>query len=441
MKSVEAFLHTKIDLNDSDTVVIGLSGGPDSMVLLHHLINFRYKKNINIVCAHVNHNLRKESYDEALFVEKYCLDNNVIFEMMKITEYTGNSFSEKEAREKRYNFFDEIVLKYNAKYLFTAHHGDDLMETMLMRIVRGSSIKGYAGFEAISKRGKYFIARPLIGETKQSIMEYANIKNIPYVIDASNTSDHYTRNRYRKYVISPLKNEDINVHQKFYKFSTMLLSANEFIQKETNKIYDKIFINNKLNVSEYKLLDYVIQISIINNILNDTYKNNIDTITNTHTNLIYEMLNDIKPNDRVYLPLNYEFVKEYNEAYIKQNTKVSNYNYELEDKIVLPNGKAIEIVSQSNDTTNFTTYLNKSDLNMPLYVRTRRDGDIVNIKNMIGHKKINDIFINEKIPLSERDIWPIVVDSNNNVVWIPGLKKSNFDSQKTQKYDIILRYY
>ena len=441
MKSVEKFLHTKIDLNDHDTVVIGLSGGPDSMVLLHHLINYRYKKNINIVCAHVNHNLRKESDSEALFVSNYCASNNVIFEMMKITEYTGNSFSEKEAREKRYNFFDEMVLKYNAKYLFTAHHGDDLMETILMRIVRGSSIKGYAGFEAVSKRGNYFIVRPLIEETKQSIMDYANINNIPYVIDASNTSDHYTRNRYRKYIISPLKNEDINVHHKFYKLSNMLLSANDFIQKETNKIYNRIYINNNLNISEYKLLDYVIQISIINNILSDTYKNNIDIITNTHTSLIYDMLNDVKPNDRIYLPLNYEFVKEYNNAYIKVLDKTFSYNYQLDDKVLLPSGKIIEIVSDSNDTTNFTTYLNKSDLKMPLYVRTRRDGDIINVKNMIGHKKINDIFINEKVPLSKRDMWPIVVDSEENVVWIPGLKKSNFDSQKTQKYDIILRYY
>ena len=107
----------------------------------------------------------------------------------------------------------------------------------------------------------------------------------------------------------------------------------------------------------------------------------------------------------------------------------------------LPNGKNIEVIQNSKDSSNNICRLSKDEIKFPLRVRTRMDGDKMTIKGMLGSKKINDIFINEKIPVSERDSWPIVVDSNNTIVWLPGLKKSKFDKQKEEKYDIILRYY
>ena len=138
----------------SEYVVAAISGGPDSMFLLEVLKKFNFK----IVVCHVHHNHRIESDNEALMVEEYCKKNNRIFEFMKIEKYTDDTFTEVEAREKRYKFFDEIVKKYNSDILFTAHHGDDLVETVLMRLTRGSSLKGYAGFEPISIREGYKIA-------------------------------------------------------------------------------------------------------------------------------------------------------------------------------------------------------------------------------------------------------------------------------------------
>ena len=146
----------------NETVIVAISGGPDSMLLLHILNNLKIKLTLNIVVAHVHHNLRKESDEEAIMVENYCKKNDLIFELYKIEEYPDNKFSEVAARKLRYDFFDKLITKYKSNYLFTAHHGDDLIETVLMRISRGSSLKGYAGFEVINKDRGYNIVRPLV---------------------------------------------------------------------------------------------------------------------------------------------------------------------------------------------------------------------------------------------------------------------------------------
>ena len=138
----------RIDLNkynstQNDTLVVGTSAGPDSMALLHYLKN---NTNNKLICCHINHNVRKESKTEEKYLINYCKKENIIFETMKIEKYIKNNF-ENEAREKRYDFYEEILNKYNTKYLFLAHHGDDLIETILMKISRGSSLEGYAGIK------------------------------------------------------------------------------------------------------------------------------------------------------------------------------------------------------------------------------------------------------------------------------------------------------
>ena len=148
MKETEEFLNSI--LKDNTKIVLGLSGGPDSMCLFHVLNSLKDKYNLEIICAHVNHNTRKENQKERDFVKEYCLKNKAIFEEMTISEYKNNKFTESEAREKRYAFFDQVMQKYKASYLMTAHHGDDLIETILMRMVRGSNLKGYIGIPKIN---------------------------------------------------------------------------------------------------------------------------------------------------------------------------------------------------------------------------------------------------------------------------------------------------
>ena len=160
----------KIDDNflfhNNDKIVVGCSTGPDSMALVDMLLKVRDKYNLYLIVAHVNHNVRKESYEEAEFIKKYCAENGIIFESMIIEEYGDDNFHN-EARNIRYQFFDDIVHKYEANYLMTAHHGDDLIETVMMRIVRGSNLNGYSGFKSIVDMDDYKIVRPLITYTKK----------------------------------------------------------------------------------------------------------------------------------------------------------------------------------------------------------------------------------------------------------------------------------
>ncbi len=254
MEKAYQFLLNEIGIKYGDVVVVGVSGGPDSMALLHLMSVIKKSIDIEVVCAHVNHNVRKESDAEKVFVEDFCKKNDLVFEAMKIMDYGDDNFHN-EARSKRYYYFGEIVKKYKANYLLTAHHGDDLIETILMRIVRGSTLRGYSGFSKIVDMGDYKIVRPLINVTKDEIYEYDKLNNIEFVQDASNQKDVYTRNRFRKYIVPEFKKEDPNVHNKFYKFSKTLLEYNNYIDSQVEKIIPKVYPQNILKIEEFKNLD------------------------------------------------------------------------------------------------------------------------------------------------------------------------------------------
>lgn len=432
---------TKEILRYGDTVVVGCSGGPDSMALLHLLLKIKKEMDIAIICCHVNHNVRKESITEMEFLRKYCLNHGVEFEAMTIKNYGDDNFHN-EARTIRYTFFNDIVKKYNAKYLMTAHHGDDLMETILMRIVRGSTLKGYSGFSKIVKMKNYSIVRPLINVTKEEIAEYDKKEKIPYVIDSSNVKDKYTRNRYRKVALPFLKNEDPLVHQKFLKFSNTLLEYNDYIDKEMSKIIKKVYSQKCLNIEEFLKLEKIFQNKVIYLMLEDIYQDDLFLISDVHVDLILKLINSRKANSYIYLPNNIKIIKSYDTLNVIKETEESiNYDIEIDEYVALPNGKFIKFVEESKINDNFICRLNSKDVSIPLHVRTRKNGDKMVVKGMMGHKKLNDIFINSKIPMHERDMWPVVVDSNETIVWLPGLKKSNLDVSKTDKCDIILKYY
>lgn len=437
MKEVLLFIES-LKIKENENIVCAISGGPDSMCLLNILVKLKNKYHFNIVCAHVNSNMRIESNEEEIFVKNYCIDNGVIFEYMKITEYDNDNFHAC-ARNIRYNFFENLINKYNSKYLFTAHHGDDLMETVLMRIIRGSTLKGYGGFSRISSKNNYKIVRPLITLTKQEIEEYDKLNNIPYAIDKSNFKDIYTRNRYRKYILPKLKDENKNAHLKFLNFSEYLIEAGNYFENYAKNIIPSIYVNNKLDINEFKKYEHIIQIYIIYNILEKIYKEEIDKINNKHVDNIIKLINN-KNNGYISLP-NKKGIKEYNYFYITDKKPLNDIDIILKDKVELPNGKCIEIVKDSTLTNNFVIYLNSSEISLPLHIRNRKPGDKIKIKNMNDYKKVSDIFINEKVSRTERDTYPIVVDNKNEIIWLPGLKKSHFDSQNSKKYDIILKYY
>lgn len=438
MKKALDFLQKNIKNNSK--IVIAVSGGPDSMVLFSLILKLKKDLNLDIIIAHVNHKHRQESEEEAEMVKKFTLENNAFFEYLEITEYTDDNFHN-YARSRRYEFFENCIKKYNANYLLTAHHGDDLMETILMRLTRGSNLRGYAGFGEVIEKENYKILRPLITYTKNEITEYALKNKIPYRIDASNNEDVYTRNRYRHHILPFLKSEDKIVHQKFYKFSKLLMLYDEYIEKEVIKIMNDIYVNNILDIEKFKNQEKIIQIKIIEEILNKYYGDDLMLISDIHTKSIINLILSSKSNNCINLPNEKIGIKEYNTFKITKEQKSEKFNLEFAGYLTLPNNKIIKTIELSDETSNYVIRLNSEEIKLPLYVRNKKNGDKMEVKGLLGTKKIKDIFIDEKISLSDRKNIPIVVDSNENIIWIPGLKKSKFDKQKNEKYDIIIKYF
>jgi tRNA(Ile)-lysidine synthase len=208
---------------------------------------------------------------------------------MVIEKYGDDNFHN-EARAIRYRYFESLVEKYNANYLMTAHHGDDLVETILMRLTRGSTLKGYGGFYQEVDKGTYKIIRPLVYATKQEIEEYDHKHDIPYVIDSSNKKDKYTRNRYRKVVLPFLKNEDSKVHEKFLKFSQIINEYDEYIDKQAKKALSKVYTNNTLSISKYLELELLLQDKVLYNLLENIYHDDLFLLNDKHINLVKKLI-------------------------------------------------------------------------------------------------------------------------------------------------------
>lgn len=141
------------------------------------------------------------------------------------------------------------------------------------------------------------------------------------------------------------------------------------------------------------------------------------------------------------MPNKINIIKSYNKLYFDKEFSYNNDCVIFSDKVELPNGYIIEKVKNLDNTTNFVTCLRKSEIDLPIYVRKRHNGDRMEVLNLNGSKKIKDILIDDKVPLSIRNASYVVTDKNDNIIWLPGIKKSKYDRSKTGNYDIILKYY
>lgn len=435
MKESILFLES-LNIDKSKNLVVATSGGPDSMALLHLLNSNGYK----VICAHVNHSLRIESEEEYKFVENYASINNIIFEGMKIEGYKDNKFTENEARQKRYTFFENILKKHNTDILLTAHHGDDLVETVLMRIIRGSNLSGYKGFTKITEFNNFKIIRPLIFYSKKEIEEYIKENKIPVVYDKSNESKKYTRNRIRLDILPKLKEEEINIHKKVLEYSEELNDVNEYVNEVVKDNVKKMYNNNKLDINKFTDLKKVIKIKVLESILFNIYKEEINIITKQHIEEILKVIDS--NNKKIDLPNNITVEKEYNNLIFKEKENVSTNNYKiiLDKDIKLNELGKFEFISDTKEKSNYVIKLNSKEITMPLILRNKEEKDIMQVKNLNGTKKVKKIFIDEKIPVRIRNSYPILTDSKNNVLWIPGIKKSIFDCYNKDNYDIIIKY-
>ncbi len=425
-------------LKKGDTVIAAVSFGPDSMALLSSLVEYRKKVPMEIICAHVNHKVRKESDEEEVLLKEYCDKEGVFFEVLHLEKQEKKENFQAYARKMRYEFFSSLFHKYHASYLMTAHHADDLMETILMRMVRGSTLRGYSGFGEVAQMNDVTILRPFICCTKEELLNYVVEHKIPYANDASNQKEVYTRNRYRKHILPFLKEEDENVHKKFYEFHRSLEEYADYVDQIVSSKSKKIIKNHSIFFASFLKEETLIQKELIKKLLKDYYKEEIDKIQSIHVDRILHLIHEGKSNAYITLPNQVLARRGYHDLTLTKERKSSSYDIILEDMVEIGN-KKIFLAEESSDDSNFTCRLSLKEIALPIHVRSKKIGDKMEVKGLSGRKKVSDILNEKKILMSDRNCYPIVCDSKDHILWIPGLKKSKFDKTKKEKYDIILR--
>ena len=255
-EKVLKFIKENNLIEENDKVVLGVSGGPDSIAMFYILNKLTKHLKFEIFVAHINHGIREESTDDEQYVENWCKKLNVPFFTLncKVKELAKDQKMglEETGRKVRYDFFDEIAKKTGSNKIAIAHNKNDNVETIIMNIMRGSGSKGLCGINA--RQGKYI--RPLIGITREEIEDYCTRENLEPRIDKTNFENIYTRNKVRNIVIPYIKEEfNPNILTTLERLSEIIKEQEEFIKDETMKYYKNILVDEiKSKENEYNII-------------------------------------------------------------------------------------------------------------------------------------------------------------------------------------------
>ena len=414
--------------NKEDKIAIALSGGVDSIVLFHLLVT-EYKDSYKqLVVFHINHGLRKESHEEAEFVERFVKDFDVKFykEELNMSGLERDSHTSEEmlARELRYQAFNKMSKLEGVTKLLTAHHKNDQVENILMRLLTGRSIDhSLAICEEIEMAG-LTIYRPLLNSLKAELEEYAKEKNLHYYVDATNFDTDYTRNNIRHNIV-PLLN-DINSGS----FDNLINFANYY--QNINNNLKKAILSNKDNYIFSRDED---KISLVKDkflelneeemyfLLKDLITDELG-VFDIKQKAIFDVVSSLKKNsgNKSYdLKNNLKIISQYETLYIHKIEKKC-YNDKIEiiiDKIC--ENSIYEFYQNkfiiSTDAKDSEIGFNKSEL--PLLVTIKKEGDRVRRGEI--NKKLSRIFIDEKVPKELRDTLPVIRNNKGEVLGVLGI--------------------
>ncbi|HDA5472199.1 TPA: tRNA lysidine(34) synthetase TilS, partial [Clostridioides difficile] len=415
-------------IQKGDKIVLGLSGGPDSVCLLHVLNRLKKDFNIEIYAAHLNHQIRGiEAQKDALYVSKLCEDMGIIFfvKSINVPKYCENEglSLEEGARKLRYEMFYEIKDKIKANKIAIGHNLNDQAETVMMRIMRGTGLKGLKGIDYIRDN---CIIRPILDVERNEIEEYCEAYNLNPRIDKTNLENIYTRNKIRLDLLPYMKdNFNSNVIESIVRMSNSLKSDNDYIEKEAeakfrevSNIKEKGFV--EINLDDFVCLHDAIKVRVLRNsikhILGDT-----NFVDQRHIEDIMSLEDNSKVNKMLTLPRNI-FVYRKKDSIILTNEEIVNeeiefyYNVPSNGFIKIKELKQIietQVMSidryKSMKLDNSSKGFDFNKVKGGIVIRSRRQGD--KIKLAMGSKKVKDLFIDLKIPREERCKIPIITDS------------------------------
>ena len=254
-------------IEKGDKIVLGVSGGPDSITMLDILKQLREELVFEIVVAHINHMIREEAIEDEKYVQEYCKKNNIECYIKRIdVEKIANTKkigTEEAGRKVRYEVFEEILQKTGSNKIGIAHNKNDKIETIIMHILRGSGISGLKGIEP--KRDNKYI-RPLIECERSEIEQYCEENKLEPRIDKTNFENEYTRNKIRNIVIPYIKKEfNPNIIETMNRLSELITEEDNYLEKETQKIYNKILLEKNDKQIILKLKEFNEQETVIKN--------------------------------------------------------------------------------------------------------------------------------------------------------------------------------
>lgn len=459
IRKVMALMEQFHMVQEGDTIVVGVSGGADSVCLLHLLWEYGKRVPISLVAVHVNHKIRKEAAEDAAFVERLCEAMGLPFflyeEAVEERAAKEKISTEEAGRKTRYEAFEKALQQYGNGKIAVAHHQGDVAETLLFHLFRGTGIHGMAGILPVREN----IIRPLLTCSKEEIEEYLKTRGIPWCIDSTNEEDTYTRNRIRNHIL-PFAEENIvkGATAHLAEAALQMAGLREYLEAEREKAAaDCVALKEaegkapsernylEISLKNWRKLPEFLRGEVLLWCMEQLVPGRED-ITAAHIRALRE-LTEREGCRKTDLPHGLEGVKEYDTLRIRKRNSEgwSKILFELEipGEINLPGGWILEaeLVDVPKDEiikeNQYTKYLDYDKINYYPVVRNRQQGDYLTINTALQKKSLKEYLIQEKIPAEERDRTFLLADGSH-IMWVVGHRISAY-YKVTEKTKHILR--
>lgn len=451
IKKVTATITKYSMLTGGEKILVGLSGGPDSVCLLHVLTSLKDDFKLDLNAIYIDHGLRPhETETEIEFCKNLCERLCLPFTTQSIDV---NSYAQEQgmnlqeaARGLRYGIFEETAYQIQADKIASGHTADDQAETLLMNLFRGSGKKGLSGIPPV--RGK--IIRPLILTKRTEIERYLDEGKIAFITDSSNLKKYYLRNKIRLSLMPILKQYNPDIIDTLSRTAEILRDEERYFEVIVTKTMMKLISRKtdariELFLAPFAIMDKVIMRRVLRRAIDET--KGIRGTSLIHIDDIIELIRKGNPGDRIYLPKGIRVIKGYATIILTSESPVQLNTYTLTvpgETILKEAGILIKASlmegQESLRESGFGTTLGIFDadqLTFPLMVRPRKNGDFFYPFGFGKRKKLQDFFVDEKVPRDERDIIPLLM-SGDDIVWIVGYRGDD-RFQVTDKTKRVLR--
>lgn len=420
-------------LTQGEKVVLGVSGGADSIAMLY-VLNELIDYGLELIVAHLNHGIRgEEAKRDADFV-KDCsksLGLTYVYGEVDTLKYKEehNLSTEDAARTLRYKFFDQVLNKHYATKIATAHTLDDQAETVLMRLIRGSGSKGLSGIPPVSKN----IVRPLIETSREEIESYLRSKGAKWVEDSTNKSDEHLRNKMRHDLMPSLVQYNPQIKETLSRTADILRSEDEYISKEANKHFEQVFSRNgdELvgDLRNYSSLEKTLRFSLLRTAMENAYLS-LKNISSTHLVSADDFLLSDSTSGEIELPAGNLVVKGYETFLLTSSAELErgfSYQITAEGKWGFPELE-VEVSILSTDSLDESdesiAYFDLDAATFPIEVRNFNPGDRFIPLGMRDSKKLQDYFTDIKLPKFMRSRVPLFL-SGGEIMWVGGIRIDN----------------